>query len=75
VPWFLIVGTPGELARALLLGAGWVINLVVAERVIRRHTAAPVRAAELREGLIEVRAASGTPHARHEYGKDARVCR
>ncbi|MCY1033483.1 DUF2306 domain-containing protein [Corallococcus sp. BB11-1] len=35
-PWFLIVGTPGELARALLLGAGWVINLAVAERVIRR---------------------------------------
>ncbi|MFP2906514.1 DUF2306 domain-containing protein [Pyxidicoccus sp. 3LFB2] len=59
VPWFLIVGTPGELARALLLGAGWVINVAVAERVIRRHTAAPVRAAEMREGLLEVRASVG----------------
>ena len=59
VPWFLIVGTPGELARALLLGAGWVINLAVAERVIRRQTAAPVRAAELRQGLLEVRASVG----------------
>jgi uncharacterized membrane protein len=59
VPWFLIIGTPGELARALLLGAGWVINLAVAERVIRRQTASPVRAAEMREGLLEVRASVG----------------
>ncbi|AFE07193.1 hypothetical protein COCOR_06882 [Corallococcus coralloides DSM 2259] len=59
VPWFLIVGTPGELARALLLGAGWVINLAVAERVIRRQTASPVRAAQMREGLLEVRASVG----------------
>ncbi len=59
VPWFLIVGTPGELARALLLGAGWVINLAVAERVIRRQTASPVRAAAMREGLLEVRAGVG----------------
>ena len=59
VPWFLIVGTPGELVRALLLGAGWVINLAVAELGIRRHTASPVRTAELREGLLEVRASVG----------------
>ncbi|WP_224243913.1 DUF2306 domain-containing protein [Hyalangium gracile] len=59
VPWFLIVGTPGELARALLLGAGWVINLAVAERVIRRQTASAVRAAEMREGLLEVRVSVG----------------
>jgi hypothetical protein len=31
-----IFGT-GELATALLNGAGWVINLAVAERVIRRQ--------------------------------------
>ncbi|MFG3437362.1 DUF2306 domain-containing protein [Nonomuraea sp. NPDC047897] len=37
--WHLIAGTPGELARALLLGAGWVINMVVAEWVIRRRPA------------------------------------
>lgn len=35
--WFLIAGPPGELSRALLVGAGWVINLVVAEWVIRRR--------------------------------------
>jgi hypothetical protein len=39
VPWFLIFGTPGELPRALLLGAGWVINLAVAERIIRSRPA------------------------------------
>ncbi|MBB6349689.1 hypothetical protein FHU36_006234 [Nonomuraea muscovyensis] len=39
LPWYLIVGTPGELARALLPGAGWVINMAVAEWVIRRRPA------------------------------------
>jgi uncharacterized membrane protein len=39
LPWFLFVGKPGEDARALLMGAGWIINILVAERVIRRaHT-------------------------------------
>ncbi|MEV4375376.1 DUF2306 domain-containing protein [Streptosporangium sp. NPDC049644] len=37
LPWFLIAGTPGELPRALLVGAGWVINLAVAEWFIRRR--------------------------------------
>ncbi|MDP9863449.1 MULTISPECIES: DUF2306 domain-containing protein [Streptosporangium] len=37
--WVLIVGTPGELPRALLVGAGWVINLAVAEWIIRRRPA------------------------------------
>lgn len=36
LPWFLLVGKPGERARAVLMGAGWVINVVVAEWVIRR---------------------------------------
>jgi hypothetical protein len=31
VPWTLLVGAPGEFTRALLMAAGWVINLVVAE--------------------------------------------
>ncbi len=35
----------GELSTALLLGAGWGINLAVAERVIRKRTARPVRTA------------------------------
>ncbi|GAA3445696.1 membrane protein [Planomonospora venezuelensis] len=37
VPWFLVLGTPGEFPRAMLMAAGWVINLAVAEWVIRRR--------------------------------------
>jgi uncharacterized membrane protein len=33
----LIAGPPGELSRAFLMGAGWVINLAVAEWAIRKH--------------------------------------
>jgi len=37
LPWFLIVGSkPGELPRAILMGAGWAINLIFAEWIIRR---------------------------------------
>jgi uncharacterized membrane protein len=39
IPWLLLFGKPGELARALLLGAGWVISLAVAEWSIRRRPA------------------------------------
>ena len=35
----LIAGPPSELSRALLMGAGWVINLAVAEWAIRRRPA------------------------------------
>lgn len=35
-PWLLVGGEPNELARALLLGAGWAINLGVAEWSIYR---------------------------------------
>jgi uncharacterized membrane protein len=34
--WAAVVGAPGPTATALLMGAGWVINLVVAEWLIRR---------------------------------------
>jgi hypothetical protein len=37
LPWFLLVGQPRETARAVLMGAGWIINLVVAEWIIRRQ--------------------------------------
>lgn len=38
LPWFLFAeGWPGELPRGLMMGAGWVINLAVAEWLIRRH--------------------------------------
>ena len=37
LPWFILVdGKPGELARTVMMGAGWAINVVVAEWVIRR---------------------------------------
>jgi len=41
----LIGGPPSELSRALLMGAAWVINLAVAEWIIRKRPAPrPVRA-------------------------------
>lgn len=33
--WFAAVGTPGDMTWTLLLGAGWVVNLVTAELIIR----------------------------------------
>jgi hypothetical protein len=41
----MVIGPPGELSRALLMGAGWAINLAVAERAIRRRPAPPARRA------------------------------
>ncbi len=35
----MIAGKPGEFSRALLMGAAWVINLAVAEWIIRRRLA------------------------------------
>ena len=35
-PWFLLFGQPDEAIRAVLMGAGWGINIVVAEWLIRR---------------------------------------
>jgi hypothetical protein len=37
----LIAGPPSELSGALLNGAGWVINLAVAEWAIRKRPAPP----------------------------------
>lgn len=39
LPWFILVGKPGESSRAVLMGAGWAINIVVAEWVIRKRDA------------------------------------
>ncbi|MCX6048680.1 MAG: DUF2306 domain-containing protein [Chloroflexi bacterium] len=41
----LIVGPPSELSRAVLMGAAWVINLAVAEWIIRKRPVPPVRMA------------------------------
>jgi uncharacterized membrane protein len=45
----VIAGPPSELSRALLMGAGWAINLAVAEWAIRKRPAPPPRAASARE--------------------------
>ena len=37
LPWTLVFGAPDEAMHAVLMGAGWVINLAVAEVVIRRR--------------------------------------
>ena len=36
LPWFLLIGAPDVAARAWLMGAGWVINVVAAEWAIGR---------------------------------------
>jgi uncharacterized membrane protein len=36
IPYMLLVGTPDESARAVLMGAGWVINVLVVEWSLRR---------------------------------------
>lgn len=42
LPWFVLVDRgPGELPRALMMGAGWAINVLVAEWIIRGRTAHP----------------------------------
>jgi hypothetical protein len=42
LPWFLLAeGKPGEGPRAVMMGAGWLINVIVAEWIIRRRVARP----------------------------------
>jgi uncharacterized membrane protein len=36
LPWFILVGKPGVLPRAVMMGAGWAINVIVAEWIIRK---------------------------------------
>ena len=43
LPWMLLVGPPDEPTRAMLLGAAWLINVAVAEYVIRRRARRSVR--------------------------------
>jgi uncharacterized membrane protein len=46
LPWFVLAdGKPGELPRAVMMGAGWVVNVVVAEWIIRRGRSRPSAAA------------------------------
>ncbi len=41
--WFFIGGPDTELGRALVMGSGWAINIIVAEWVIRRMSRPPTR--------------------------------
>jgi hypothetical protein len=45
LPLLLIFGKPDHLSLALMMGGAWVINLMVAEWLIRRQPARPMRAA------------------------------
>lgn len=47
LPWFILVGQTNEVTRAIAMGAGWVINLAVAESVIRRSRSAALPDAKL----------------------------
>ena len=42
LPWFLLVGKPHGLVRDTLMAAGWLINVCVAEWVIRRTLKLPM---------------------------------
>lgn len=46
LPWFLFPGIRGELTRALLMGAGWIINVALVEWVLLR---------ERHRGLVSLR--------------------
>ncbi len=53
LPWFIFFGIPDEFPRAMLMGAGWVINLAVAEWVIRkRPTRKPQNLSNRRQRLM-----------------------
>lgn len=36
LPYYVLVGKPGESSRAVLMGAGWVINVIAAEWIVWR---------------------------------------
>jgi hypothetical protein len=58
LPWIVLVGKPTEFPRAMLLLAGWVINVAVVEWVVRRgplRVAAQRRRAEVRPELTVAR--------------------
>jgi hypothetical protein len=43
IAWSLLVGTSGEFARTMIMGSGWVINIVIAEWVIYKRLSRPKR--------------------------------
>ena len=68
LPWFLLVGKPGVTGRAVMMGAGWVINVMVAEYIIRRGRARARSTDDRPRGGVVAgnwnpRAGTGTPTA------------
>ncbi|MCX2952249.1 DUF2306 domain-containing protein [Lentzea sp. NEAU-D7] len=53
--WLVAVGEPDRLSNALLMLAAWLINLAVAEWIIRRRPASPTRPARAGLALEETR--------------------
>ena len=37
VPWLLFFGVPDELTRALLMAAGWIINIIIVEWIVLKR--------------------------------------
>ena len=54
----IVLGPPGEVARGLLMGAGWAINLALAEWIIRRHQSPSARTAS--SARISIRLSDAT---------------
>lgn len=53
IPWLLVAGRPDELVRSLLMGAGWAINVGIAEWAIRRRPARAARTKPVLEPSLE----------------------
>jgi uncharacterized membrane protein len=51
LPYFIIIGQPHSVARGWLMGSAWVINLLVAERIIskQQHAQSHARSRRARE--------------------------
>jgi uncharacterized membrane protein YozB (DUF420 family) len=45
IPWVIVLGEPGELPRSLLMGGAWILNLAVAEWLVRRPRGHPLELA------------------------------
>jgi uncharacterized membrane protein len=59
LPWVLMLGQPGEHGRAFLMGAGWVINVAVAEWSIRGRPARAPRGSSQTGSGTRLRTYSG----------------
>ena len=62
LPWFILMDVrPGELARGVMMGSAWLINVLVAEWIIRRRL--PLQAKPMNRGVVQKQATSGFARA------------